>query len=103
MKTLSALALSVLLLGACSKSETATQTDRPAQPAVAESSTTNTNLSAEELGELGARIKKNPNDAQRLLSEKGMSEDSFAQAVRKVSEDPAASQRYAAAYKRASA
>lgn len=60
------------------------------------------NLTPEQLGELGAKITKNPGEAQKLLSEQGLTEDSFKQAVRKVSEDPAASKRYAEAYKKAS-
>ena len=53
------------------------------------------------LGELGAKIKKNPDDAQKLLSEKGLTTQSFEQQVRQVSQDPEASKRYAAAYKKA--
>jgi hypothetical protein len=59
-------------------------------------------LSPEELGELGAKIKKNPSDAQKLLSEKGLTEQQFEQAVRKVAENPDQSKRYAEAYKKAS-
>ncbi len=61
-----------------------------------------TGLSPEELGELGAKIKKNPKDAEKLLSEKGLTEQQFEQAVRKVSESPDQSKRYAEAYKKAS-
>jgi hypothetical protein len=59
-------------------------------------------LSPEDLGTLGAQIKKQPNDADKLLAEKGLNAQSFATAIRKVSEDPAAAKRYAAAYKSAS-
>jgi hypothetical protein len=93
-----ALALCALLLaGACSKDETTIGTNTPATPAT--EAAQQAELTPEQLGELGAEIKKNPNDAQRLLSEKGLTEQTFEQAIRKVSEDPAASQRYAAAYK----
>jgi len=61
-----------------------------------------TNLSPEELGELGAKIKKHPKDAQKLLSDKGLTEQQFEQAVRKVAESPEQSKRYAEAYKKAS-
>jgi hypothetical protein len=61
-----------------------------------------TNLSPEELGELGAKIKKNPKDAEKLLSAKGLTEPQFEQAVRKVAESPDQSKRYAEAYKKAS-
>ena len=60
------------------------------------------NLTPEELGELGAKIKKNPNDAQQLLSQHGLTEQSFEQAVRKVAESPEQSKRYAEAYRKAS-
>ena len=59
-------------------------------------------LSPEELGELGAKIKKNPSDAEKLLSEKGLTQQQFEQAVRKVAESPDQSKRYAEAYKKAS-
>ena len=61
-----------------------------------------TNLSPEDLGTLGAEIKRNPNDAQRILSDKGLTVQQFEQAVRKVAESPEQSKRYADAYKRAS-
>jgi hypothetical protein len=61
-----------------------------------------TNLSPEELGELGAKIKKHPKDAQKLLSDKGLTEEQFEQAVRKVAESPEQSKRYAEAYKKSS-
>ncbi len=61
-----------------------------------------TNLSPEELGELGAKIKKHPSDAQKLLSEKGLTSQQFEQAVRKVAESPEDSKKYAAAYRKAS-
>jgi UDP-N-acetylglucosamine:LPS N-acetylglucosamine transferase len=60
------------------------------------------NLTPEQLGELGAKIKKNPNDAQKLLSEQGLTEQSFEQQIRRVAQDPEASKKYADAYKKAS-
>ena len=93
--------VAIVLAGACSD-------DRAATPAAAAGSNDTTanaqqNLTPEELGELGAKIAKNSNDAQKILSERGLNEQSFEQAVRKVSEDPAAAKRYSEAYKRASA
>jgi hypothetical protein len=89
----------VLITAACSKGTvTATHDTTDSSAPVAQAS-----LTPEELGELGAAIKKNPSDAEKLLSAKGMTEAAFSQAVRKVAEDPAASQRYAAAYKKAGA
>ena len=60
------------------------------------------NMSPEDLGTLGAEIKKHPKDAQKLLSDKGLTEEQFEKAVRKVAESPADSKRYASAYKKAS-
>jgi len=61
-----------------------------------------TSLSPEQLGALGAQIRKQPNDADKLLAEKGLTEESFAAAIRKVSENPADAKRYSAAYRSAS-
>ena len=98
MRTMSiALAFVMLFAAGCSDRNESVPTASSAEPAAAQSS-----LSPEQLGELGAQIQKNPNDAQRLLSEKGLTEESFEAAIRKLSEDPAGSRRYAAAYKQAS-
>lgn len=61
-----------------------------------------TSISPEDLGRLGAKINKHPSDASKLLSEQGMTQAAFETAIRRVSSDPAASKRYAAAYKSAS-
>ena len=58
-------------------------------------------LSPEQLGTIGAQIKKTPNDADKILADHGLNTQSFASAVRKVSENPADAKRYAAAYKSA--
>ena len=63
----------------------------------------NNNLTPEQLGELGAKIKKNPDEAKKLLTEQGLTEESFEKQIRLVAQDPDASKRYAAAYKKASA
>ena len=96
-----ALLLSALLFaGACSdESRTSVATTEPATTQAAQSA----NLTPEELGELGAKIEKQPGDAEKILSEKGLNEESFEQAIRKVAEDPEASKRYAVSYKRAKA
>ncbi len=61
-----------------------------------------TTLTPEELGALGAQIRKTPDRAEALLRERGLTEKTFEAEIRKVTEDPDASKRYAAAYKRAS-
>ncbi|MGZ8781430.1 MAG: hypothetical protein ACXW31_16050, partial [Thermoanaerobaculia bacterium] len=61
------------------------------------------NLTPEELGELGAQIRKTPDRANEILRERGLTEKTFETEIREVTEDPEASKRYAAAYKKASA
>jgi ABC-type enterochelin transport system substrate-binding protein len=96
-------ALCVLLVaGACSNDgRNATADAEQSTPAAADQK--QADLTPEQLGELGAQIRKNPNDAKRLLTQHGLNEQTFEQAVRKVSEDPAASKRYAESYKKAGA
>jgi len=60
-------------------------------------------LTPEQLGELGAQIKKSPDRAKELLSQHGLDEKSFEAQIRKITEDPEASKKYAEAYKKASA
>jgi hypothetical protein len=92
-------AIVILVLAAGCKnnsSSTAASSDNNAATSVAASS-----LSPEDLGSIGAQIKKTPNDADKILADHGLNGQSFAAAVRKVSENPADAKRYAAAYKRA--
>lgn len=86
-------------LTACKNQPAATSAQNQQTSATAAQST----LTPEQLGELGAQIKKSPNDAQKLLTDRGLTEQSFEQAVRKVAEDPAASKRYTEAYHKAGA
>ena len=105
-KQLSMIAALLIVLAAGCKNQSAssstpstasnTQATSAAAPSQASS------LSPEDLGTLGAQIKKQPNDADKLLAERGLNEQSFAAAIRKVSEDPTQAKRYTAAYKRAS-
>jgi hypothetical protein len=59
-----------------------------------------TSLTPEQLGEIGASIKKHPSEGTKILSDHGMTQEQFERAIRQVSSDPEASKRYAAAYKR---
>jgi hypothetical protein len=101
-----AAALLVVLAAGCKNQQTASNNATPAPDKSAYSATSNTAqasaLSPEDLGTLGAQIKKQPNDADKLLAERGLNEQSFAAAIRKVSEDPSSAKRYTAAYKKAS-
>ena len=90
-------AVSLLLAAGCkNKSESAATTpaSNPARATLQTSSVT-----PEQLGEIGAQIKRHPKEAKSILSDHGMTEESFERAIRQVSSDPAASKRYAAAYK----
>ena len=60
-------------------------------------------MTPEQLGELGAQISKQPDQAKQLLSQHGMDEKSFEAKIRKITEDPAASKRYAEAFEKAKA
>jgi hypothetical protein len=105
-KTIGPFAIALLLVAAGCKNQNASTTSATDTSAttVAQSSSpsSTTSLSPEQLGALGAQIKKQPNDADKLLAAQGLTEESFAAAVRKVSESPADAKRYATAYKSAS-
>ncbi|HMC21281.1 MAG TPA: hypothetical protein VKL19_05510 [Thermoanaerobaculia bacterium] len=101
-KILIAIAALTLTLAFGCKNQTNTASSTPNNSNNTVSTQQTTNLSPEELGELGAKIKKHPADAQKLLSEKGLTEQQFEQAVRKIAESPEDSKKYAEAYKKAS-
>lgn len=69
--------------------------------ATAEAAAVASSLTPEQLGELGARIRKEPTRANELLTQRGLTEESFEQAIRNVTEDPEASKRYAESYRKA--
>jgi hypothetical protein len=58
-------------------------------------------LTPEQLGELGAQIKKDPARADELLAQRHLTRESFEKAIRDVTEDADASKRYAASYRKA--
>lgn len=60
-------------------------------------------LTPEQLGEIGARISKDASQSKQILSEHGLDEKSFEERIRKVTEDPEASRRYAAAFEKTKA
>jgi len=101
-KTLTfSLLLLVALGGACNqKSDTANVDTK--ETSAATSVASSQVLTPEQLGELGAKIRKTPDRAHELLSEHGLTEQTFESQIRKVTEDPEASKRYAEAYKKAS-
>src|SRR3954453_6437946 len=95
----SILALTLLMAIAACKNNTTTPatSSTSGNTAVATSAPT---LTPEQLGELGASIHKHPSDGTKILSDRGLTKEQFERAIRQVSSDPAASKRYAAAYKR---
>ncbi|HEY0143278.1 MAG TPA: hypothetical protein VGF48_20465 [Thermoanaerobaculia bacterium] len=68
--------------------------DTSAQPAA----TQQAKLTPEQLGELGAKIRKSPNDAQQLLAQHNLTAESFEAQIREVTENAEASKRYSASY-----
>jgi len=95
------LVLAVALVSGCKQQQNAAST--PATTNDQTSATASTNMSPEQLGELGAQIKKHPKDASKLLSDHGLTEASFEKAIRQVTQDPDASKRYTAAFKKTKA
>ncbi|MEO8382100.1 MAG: hypothetical protein ABI779_20735 [Acidobacteriota bacterium] len=92
------------LAGGCNQKNNAASPSTPgAQVATNTPGTADTAVTPERLGELGAKIRKTPDKAQDLLTEYGLTEKTFEAEIRKITEDPEASKRYAAAYKKASA
>lgn len=59
-------------------------------------------LTPEQLGQLGAEIRRDPNRADEVLARHQLTGESFERAIRNVTEDADASRRYAAAYRSAS-
>lgn len=88
-----------LLIGCGQKDDRASSaTTTPAPEAAAQIS-----LTPEQLGELGAQINRQPDRAGELLTHHGLTAESFEKEIRRITEDPQASRRYANAYKRARA
>jgi len=97
-----ALALSLALV-ACSDRKDSAQPAASAGAAVDTPSVAAQELTPEQLGEIGARISKDASQSKQILSEHGLDEKSFEEKIRKVTEDPEASRRYAASFEKAKA
>jgi len=95
--TIITLLLALTLAGACGGKQDYASSSSPAATAKTAS------LTPEQLGELGAQIQKNPDRAHELLTHHGLTEESFEKAIRQVTENPDASRRYTAAYRKAGA
>ncbi len=95
-----ALVLALALAGACSNEQKATNTSETAS---SQATAKAADLTPEQLGELGAQIRKEPARANEILSQKGLDQAAFEKAIREVTENPESSKRYAEAYRKASA
>jgi hypothetical protein len=90
------------LLGACQQRQTQTAAAQ-ATPAAAAPAAHAAAPSPEQLGALGAEIRKDPARGEELLAKHGLTRATFEQAIRAVTENADASRRYAEAYRKASA
>jgi hypothetical protein len=88
------------LAAACSNEQKATNNEGATPQATAANAA---DLTPEQLGELGAQIRKEPSRADELLARKGLDAATFEKAIRDVTENPESSKRYAEAYRKASA
>ena len=90
--------------GGCNQDQKASvaASDQPRAEAV-QARASSGELTPEQLGELGAQIRKEPDRAEALLSEHHLTKESFEAQIRKITENPDASKRYAEAYRKASA
>lgn len=99
--TTGALLLALVLAGACRKDQA--QATANSQPAAQSQVAGTVTLTPEQLGELGAQIRKEPARAEEILHQRGLTAESFEKQIRDVTENPDASKRYATAYRKASA
>lgn len=101
--TFLALSLTLLIAVACRQEQASvTATSETVSDTVTNAAAA-TQLTPEELGELGAAIKKEPARADELLAQKRLTRQTFEKAIRDVTENPEASKRYAEAYRKAGA
>lgn len=100
--TLTMVAL-LALAGGCNQDQTAKPGVAASEQPRAEATADSHELTPEQLGELGAQIRKEPERAEALLTRHGLTKESFEAAIRKVTEEPDASRRYADAYRKGSA
>lgn len=91
-------ALALTFLVACGQREEAAPAQQPATPPPAAAKS----FTPEQLGELGARITRQPDRATELLAQHGLTAETFEKEIRRITEDPQASRRYAEAYRKTS-
>ena len=103
-----ALTLSIVMLlalaGGCTQDKNeATNVAATEQTQATQAKAASHEMTPEQLGELGAQIRKDPGRAEALLSQHGLTRETFEAQIRKITENPDASKRYAEAYRKASA
>ena len=97
--TIGTMILALTLVAGCRQTETtavATEEEVQARATARE-------LTPEQLGELGAKIVNEPERADELLTEQGLTRETLEAEIRRITEDPEASKRYAQAYENAKA
>jgi hypothetical protein len=95
------IAIAALLAALACKDKSSTSTAAQQQPVTTEQTAqAQSSITPEQLGEIGAQIKKHPSDAGKILSDHGLTQASFEKEIRRVASDPAASRRYRDAYKK---
>jgi hypothetical protein len=100
MKLATTLLALALIAGGCRKEANApSSTTAP----VATTAAANAALTPEQLGELGANIRKDPANADSLLARHHLTRQQFEQAIRDVTENVDTAKRYAEAFRKASA
>ncbi|HEX8620182.1 MAG TPA: hypothetical protein VF911_21565 [Thermoanaerobaculia bacterium] len=97
-RAITLLALTALLAGCDGRRPEEANAPQPSTAPPAKST-----LTPEQLGALGAAIRKEPGRGDELLAEHGLTRATFEQAIRDVTENADASRRYAAAYRKAGA
>jgi hypothetical protein len=99
-QTIAILSLTALL-GACQQRQEAPAAQ--ATPVATVPAGTRAVPTPEQLGALGAEIRKDPARGDELLARQGLTRATFEEAIRDVTENADASRRYAEAYRKASA
>ena len=94
------LVLSCALL-ACSND--GSSESKPAAAGASAPAVSSQEMTPEQLGEIGAKISRDASQAKQILDQHGLDEKSFEAKIRKITEDPEASRRYAAAFEKAKA
>lgn len=107
--------IGLALVAGCNKASNSTGTTTavagvtPTIPIAASSTAATTDTATqvsftpEQLAQIGADIKKQPDQSTQILQQNGLTEATFEQAIRQLTQNPDASKRYSAAFKKASA